>query len=184
MASDTWIGENYVDASGEWIEDKKPVQAQWKQQEIVGGISVQMAVIPLMVGNKLKVLGFILILLDICMNKGGIGLTENVIICMKVEQWHMILGLMVVMLMHLVCGLKICRHNGSSEGNRWWYQRADGSYPMNCWEKINDVWYHFDLSGWMQTGWIEIGGMVLLKFIRKLWLQIAGLVIIIWVTMV
>ena len=40
-------------------------------------------------------------------------------------------------------------------GSRWWYKHADGSYKTNGWEKINGVWYRFDNSGWMQTGWVK-----------------------------
>lgn len=42
-------------------------------------------------------------------------------------------------------------------GSRWWYKHADGSYKTNGWEKINGVWYRFDNSGWMQTGWVKDG---------------------------
>lgn len=31
----------------------------------------------------------------------------------------------------------------------WWYVRSDGSYPKEKFEKINDVWYYFDNSGYM-----------------------------------
>ena len=40
----------------------------------------------------------------------------------------------------------------------WWYQRADGTYPKNQWEKINGKWYHFDANGYMQTGWLKLDG--------------------------
>ena len=40
---------------------------------------------------------------------------------------------------------------------RWWYKHEDGTYTANGWEKINGVWYHFDNSGWMQTGWVKDG---------------------------
>ena len=40
---------------------------------------------------------------------------------------------------------------------RWWYKHANGSYKTNGWEKINGVWYRFDNSGWMQTGWVKDG---------------------------
>lgn len=40
-------------------------------------------------------------------------------------------------------------------GSRWWYKHSDGSYTANGWEKINGVWYRFDNSGWMQTGWVK-----------------------------
>ena len=52
-------------------------------------------------------------------------------------------------------------NSGSSSwirsGSRWWYKHADGSYTTNGWEKINGVWYRFDNSGWMQTGWVKDG---------------------------
>ncbi len=45
----------------------------------------------------------------------------------------------------------------SSEGG-WWYQEADGSYPVSVWKKIGDFWYYFDDSGYMYTGWIKLNG--------------------------
>ncbi|MBQ1377711.1 MAG: N-acetylmuramoyl-L-alanine amidase family protein, partial [Lachnospiraceae bacterium] len=45
------------------------------------------------------------------------------------------------------------KHNSTG----WWYQRADGTYPVNQWEKINGKWYHFDGKGYMQTGWQKFG---------------------------
>ena len=42
-------------------------------------------------------------------------------------------------------------------GSRWWYKHEDGTYTANGWEKINGVWYRFDNSGWMQTGWVKDG---------------------------
>ena len=47
--------------------------------------------------------------------------------------------------------------NWVQSGSRWWYKHADGSYTTNGWEKINGVWYRFDNSGWMQTGWVKDG---------------------------
>jgi glucan-binding YG repeat protein len=35
---------------------------------------------------------------------------------------------------------------------RWWYRRADGSYPTG-WALIDGSWYLFDGDGWMLTGW-------------------------------
>jgi len=43
------------------------------------------------------------------------------------------------------------------QDDKWWYQNADGSYPTNTWKFINDNWYHFDIDGWMETGWILDG---------------------------
>ena len=42
-------------------------------------------------------------------------------------------------------------------GSRWWFKHNDGSYTTNDWEKIDGVWYRFDNSGWMQTGWVKDG---------------------------
>ena len=42
-------------------------------------------------------------------------------------------------------------------GSRWWFKHNDGSYTSNGWEKIDRTWYHFDGSGWMQTGWVKDG---------------------------
>ena len=49
--------------------------------------------------------------------------------------------------------------NGKAEwvkdAKGWWYKRADGSFPADKWEKINDKWYFFAADGYMQTGWIK-----------------------------
>ena len=42
-------------------------------------------------------------------------------------------------------------------GSRWWFMQLDGSYPYNQWAKLDNIWYHFDSSGWMQTGWVKDG---------------------------
>lgn len=35
----------------------------------------------------------------------------------------------------------------------WWYQNADGSYPISAWKSIGGKWYYFDERGYMVTGW-------------------------------
>ncbi|QTU84580.1 MBG domain-containing protein [Xiamenia xianingshaonis] len=42
-------------------------------------------------------------------------------------------------------------------GGKYWYQKADGSYPRNAWYKVGGAWYHFDKAGYMQTGWLKLG---------------------------
>ena len=42
-------------------------------------------------------------------------------------------------------------------GSRWWFMQLDGSYPYNQWAQLDNIWYHFDSSGWMQTGWLKDG---------------------------
>ena len=39
----------------------------------------------------------------------------------------------------------------------WWYKNADGSYPKNAWQNIDGVWYAFNGSGYMITGWFLSG---------------------------
>lgn len=36
----------------------------------------------------------------------------------------------------------------------WWYCNADRSYPISCWQYIDNYWYYFDGSGYMVTGWV------------------------------
>ena len=38
----------------------------------------------------------------------------------------------------------------------WWYRNADGTYPKNCWKKIDGNWYHFSAKGYRQTGWLKL----------------------------
>ena len=35
------------------------------------------------------------------------------------------------------------------DGNGWWYEREDGSYPANAWEEIGGQWYYFNGYGYM-----------------------------------
>ena len=39
----------------------------------------------------------------------------------------------------------------------WWFEKYEGGYPSNCWYECRTSaggnWYHFDASGYMQTGW-------------------------------
>lgn len=44
------------------------------------------------------------------------------------------------------------------DGYSWWYQRSDGSYLQSTQAKINGVWYLFDNSGYVVTGWVNEGG--------------------------
>ncbi|MFR3544697.1 L,D-transpeptidase family protein [Blautia sp.] len=39
----------------------------------------------------------------------------------------------------------------------WWYQKEDGSWPANCWYKVNGQKYYFDANGYMRTGWLALG---------------------------
>lgn len=43
-------------------------------------------------------------------------------------------------------------------GYFWWYQRDDGSYPVDCWETIDGKSYHFDFDGYLETDCITADG--------------------------
>lgn len=43
-------------------------------------------------------------------------------------------------------------------GYFWWYQRDDGTYPMDCWELIDGKYYHFDVDGYLETDGITSDG--------------------------
>ncbi len=43
------------------------------------------------------------------------------------------------------------------DSNGWWYSYADGSYAIG-WAVIDGSWYYFNASGYMQTDWALIGG--------------------------
>lgn len=36
----------------------------------------------------------------------------------------------------------------------WWYQYANNTYPYNCWQCIDGLWYCFNESGYIRYGWI------------------------------
>jgi hypothetical protein len=37
------------------------------------------------------------------------------------------------------------------DSNGWWYRYKDGSYPKDCWKKIDEEWYCFDGEGYILT---------------------------------
>ena len=63
----------------------------------------------------------------------------------------------------VICGIRPTfaqePHWVQAADGRWWYHRADGSYPANRWERIDGEWYFFDKDGWMQVGWLQWGGL-------------------------
>ena len=46
----------------------------------------------------------------------------------------------------------------SVDGERWWYQNANGTWPANAWMLINHYWYLFGPDGYMLTGWQQWDG--------------------------
>lgn len=44
------------------------------------------------------------------------------------------------------------------ENGRWWYEHSDGTYTVDDWEFIGDKWYHFDIDGYRDEGWLLLEG--------------------------
>lgn len=63
------------------------------------------------------------------------------------------------------------------EGNRWRYQKTDGTFQGAGWMKdpATNLWYYFDGSGYMMTGWIEVNG-------NRYYLQPSGAMVTGWQT--
>lgn len=45
-----------------------------------------------------------------------------------------------------------------SDDGRWWFKRANGTFPAGGWEYIDGHWYLFDAAGYMLTGWHKVDG--------------------------
>ena len=40
--------------------------------------------------------------------------------------------------------------------NGWWFEDESGWYPVQCWQKIDGLWYYFGVSGYMAASeWID-----------------------------
>ena len=48
--------------------------------------------------------------------------------------------------------------NWSQETAGWRFVYTNGTYAVDKWERVNNYWYHFDQSGYMETGWRFING--------------------------
>lgn len=46
----------------------------------------------------------------------------------------------------------------NQNGTGWWWENADGSYPVNAWKQVGGTWYYFNDSGYMVTGWQQVNG--------------------------
>lgn len=45
------------------------------------------------------------------------------------------------------------------DANGWWFKPYHGTWPAAQWRLIKGIWYHFNESGYMQTGWIFDQGL-------------------------
>ena len=44
------------------------------------------------------------------------------------------------------------------EGDRWRYLMKNGYYATNTWQEVNGLWYHFDMSGYMEADTVTTDG--------------------------
>lgn len=42
-----------------------------------------------------------------------------------------------------------------TSGDHWYYFQDSGKVVTNSWKKIDNRWYHFDMDGAMETGWMD-----------------------------
>ncbi len=45
--------------------------------------------------------------------------------------------------------------NGDTSEEHWYYFLDNGKVVKDTWKKIDNKWYHFDLEGAMETGWMD-----------------------------
>lgn len=55
-----------------------------------------------------------------------------------------------------MAGTALAAEGWQQNGNQWWYQNGDQTYPVSQWKEIDGSWYHFDNSGYVETGWQTI----------------------------
>ncbi len=180
MQADTWIGNNYVDASGAWIPGKVKAQAGWIQSgnrwwyrhadgsytsngwEVINGAWYYFDGAGWMVTGWVKLSGTWYYLTGSgamatgWIQTGGTWYYMNASGAMVTDTW---IGNNYVDGSGAWIPGKVKAQAGwIQSGNRWWYRHADGSYTKNNWEAINGTWYYFDGAGWMVTGWIKLSG--------------------------
>ncbi len=180
MASDTWIGEYYVDASGAWIPGKKKEPAGWilsgnrwwyrhndgsytqSNWELINGewyyfdASGWMKTGWLLLNGKWYYLDASGAMVTGWTWVGSKSYYMDASGVMAADTWigeYYVDGSGA-----WIPGKQKEQTGWIQSGSRWWYCHNDGSYTKSNWELINGKWYYFDAFGWMMTGWIQVGG--------------------------
>ena len=154
-ASDTWIGENYVDVSGAWVEGK--YKEQWLEYNNRWWYQYEDGSCPADEWAAINGKWYYFDAEGWMLDKG----------------WHWINGKCYYMYNGGANASDIWidgyyvnvsgewvppKDQWISSGKRWWYKHGDGSYTRNGWEYIQGAWYYFDAEGWMlDEGWHWIG---------------------------
>ena len=160
MASNTWIGNDYVDASGAWVPGKVKEEAKWildgrgwwyrhsdgsytkSNWEVIGGQWYYFDAAGYMVTGWQWIGGK-------CYYFASSG-------AMASNTW---IGNDYVDASGAWVPGKVKEEaKWILDGRGWWYRHKDGSYTRSNWEVIGGQWYYFDADGYMVTGWIALGG--------------------------
>lgn len=154
MVTDTWIGGYYVNPEGIWKEDS--TAARWCQSGTGWWYQYADGTYPAAEWKKIDgkmyyfdaagwmKTGWCQIGADwYYLDSNGARLTDAWIGDYYVDK-------------NGVWDTSVKRAKWISSGGWWWYQYADGTYPISEWQEIDGKWYYFDEAGWMVTGWREI----------------------------
>ena len=52
------------------------------------------------------------------------------------------------------------QENWKHNENGWWYLKDDDTICFDTWLEEDGFWYHFNSSGYMDTGWLEMTSTV------------------------
>lgn len=69
-----------------------------------------------------------------------------------------IITIIITLSISLLTSMSVFAGTWHQDGNGWWYDRGDNSYPQNEWLNDKGVWYYFDSNGYIKTGWQKING--------------------------
>ena len=180
MAANTWIGDSYVDASGAWVPGKQKVVPGWK---MLFGKWKYLEQNGEYVKSKWLLLDNIWYHFDTSgyMQTGWLLLGNTWYYmessgAMIAGRWQWVngkcyyfdnngymaantwigdsyvdaSGAWVPGKQRVVPGWKVV-------SGRWEYLEQNGEYVKSKWLLLNNIWYHFDSNGYMQTGWLLLG---------------------------
>ena len=180
MAANTWIGDSYVDASGAWVPGKQKVVPGWK---VVSGRWKYLEQNGEYVKSKWLLLDNIWYHFDTngYMQTGWLSLGNTWYYlessgAMIAGRWQWINGKCYYfdengyMAANTWIGDSYVDANGAwvpgkqrvvpgwkVVSGRWKYLEQNGEYVKSKWLLLDNIWYHFDSNGYMQTGWLLLG---------------------------
>ena len=165
MATDEWVdgGKYYVDASGHWIKGKTKTTEGWKKDSKGYWYQNADGTYPKNAWKKISGKWYYFGA-DGYMKTGWVTIGNYTYYFkssgeMAADEWVDNGKYYVDASGHWIKGKTNTGSSGTwkQDSKGWWYQKADGTYPKNQWLQIDGKWYHFNISGYMQTGWYKEG---------------------------